>query len=86
MGPNFRRGRRRGLIMGAEVGATVANANAKKNDQAQAAQAPAPAAEPQASAGSPDKFQQLEQLAKLKEQGILTDAEFQAEKEKILAS
>lgn len=32
----------------------------------------------------PDKYQQLEQLAKLKDQGILTEEEFKAEKTKVL--
>jgi hypothetical protein len=42
--------------------------------------APAPA-EP-----APDPIQQLKDLADLKEQGILTDAEFAAQKAKILGS
>ena len=33
---------------------------------------------------SPDQIEELEQLAGLKEQGILTEAEFDAEKAKIL--
>jgi hypothetical protein len=53
-------------------------------------QAPAPAPEqaaPAAQSDSPDdRYAQLEQLAKLKEQGILTDEEFAAEKAKILNS
>jgi len=32
----------------------------------------------------PDKYEQLDKIARLKEQGILTDEEFQVEKEKIL--
>jgi hypothetical protein len=43
---------------------------------------PAPAAAPAA----PDPIEQLTKLAELKDQGILTDAEFQAQKAKILAS
>jgi membrane protease subunit (stomatin/prohibitin family) len=43
--------------------------------------APAPAAPAQ-----PDKFAQLKQLADLKDQGVLTQAEFDAEKAKILAT
>lgn len=35
---------------------------------------------------APDPISQLKQLAELKSQGILTEAEFQAQKEKILAS
>jgi hypothetical protein len=49
------------------------------------APAPAPAAPPAASA-APDRVSQLKDLAALKEQGILTDQEFAAEKAKILAS
>jgi hypothetical protein len=41
--------------------------------------APAPAA-------APDPIEQLKELAELKNQGILTDAEFAAQKAKILAS
>ena len=41
--------------------------------------APAPAA-------APDPIEQLTKLAELKNQGILTDAEFQAQKAEILAS
>jgi Short C-terminal domain len=43
--------------------------------------APAPAPAP-----APDPIEQLTKLAELKNQGILTDAEFQAQKAKILAS
>ena len=35
---------------------------------------------------APDPIEQLKQLAELKNQGILTDAEFQAQKARILAS
>jgi hypothetical protein len=35
---------------------------------------------------APDKFEQLKKLAELKEQGILTDEEFQSEKAKLLSS
>lgn len=42
---------------------------------------PAPAAAP-----APDTVTQLKQLADLKQQGILTDAEFEAQKAKILAA
>jgi hypothetical protein len=41
-----------------------------------------------AAAGSvaPDRFEQLKRLAELKEQGVLTDEEFQSEKAKLLSS
>jgi hypothetical protein len=47
----------------------------------QAQQQPAPAAAP-----ATDTVTQLQKLADLKSQGILTDAEFQAQKAKILGS
>jgi hypothetical protein len=52
--------------------------------------APAPAAAaptaPAPSAGGADRLAQLQQLAELKAQGILTDEEFAAEKARILGS
>ena len=45
----------------------------------------ATAAPPPAPAPEPDMVEQLERLAKLKEQGILTDEEFAAQKQKLLA-
>lgn len=48
-------------------------------------QAPAPA-QPAAGPSMDDKLQQLQQLGQLKEQGVLTDAEFQEQKSRILAS
>lgn len=45
--------------------------------------APPPAAAP---SGGPDPIEQLKQLADLKTQGVLTDAEFAAAKAKILAA
>src|SRR6266851_2613731 len=54
------------------------------------APAEAQAAEPtqlhHAGPPAPDKFEQLKKLAELKQQGILTDEEFQSEKTKILSS
>jgi hypothetical protein len=48
-------------------------------------QQPPPAAVP-AQAPAPDTVTQLKELADLKSQGILTDAEFQAQKAKILGT
>jgi len=45
-------------------------------------QAPPPQ---QVGSGGEDRVQQLKDLAALKDQGVLTDAEFQAEKARILA-
>jgi len=49
--------------------------------QPQYAAPPEPAAE-----SAPDMITQLKELAELKNQGILTDAEFEAQKAKILAA
>jgi hypothetical protein len=63
-----------------------AEAQAYQQQQAAAPPPPAPAPAP-APAAAPQltTVEQLTQLAQLKEQGILTEAEFEAEKAKILA-
>jgi hypothetical protein len=49
-------------------------------------EAPAQSYEPQpAAAAAPDPLEQLKQLGELKASGVLTDAEFEAQKAKILA-
>jgi hypothetical protein len=47
---------------------------------------PAPAPAPVAAAPAVDPIEQLKQLAELKQQGILTDEEFAAQKAKILGT
>lgn len=47
---------------------------------------PAPAAAPASSGGSTDVIEQLRALAELKDQGVLTEAEFAAQKAKLLGS
>jgi hypothetical protein len=59
------------------MGAAIANSR-NKNNAAQAAPAPA-----QQSA-SGDAIEQIKQLAELRDQGILTDAEFEAKKKQLL--
>lgn len=56
--------------------------------QAQYYQQPqyAPPPEPAPAAAAPDPIAQLRELAELRNQGVLTDAEFEAQKAKILAS
>jgi Short C-terminal domain len=54
-------------------------AQQEQRPQEQPPAAPAPAA-------GEDRMQQLKDLAALKEQGVLTEAEFEAEKARILAS
>jgi hypothetical protein len=68
----------------AAVGAHVANKNAAQAQAQGALVEEAPAAAPAAPA-EPDKIAQLTQLAALKDSGALTEAEFEAEKAKILA-
>src|SRR5512135_2382916 len=41
--------------------------------------------EPEPAAAAPDPYEQLKQLGELKAAGVLTDAEFEAQKAKILA-
>ena len=53
--------------------------------QAQQQYAPPPAAAPAPSAGSEDMVAQLESLKKLLDEGILTQAEFDMQKQKLLA-
>jgi hypothetical protein len=48
--------------------------------------APAPAPPPTASAPAADPIEQLEKLGALKAQGILTDEEFEAQKQRILSA
>ena len=54
------------------------------DQQAYAAPPPAPAAPPPAAA--PDPLEQLKQLGELHASGVLTDAEFDAQKAKVLAA
>jgi membrane protease subunit (stomatin/prohibitin family) len=60
---------------------------AQQDAQAQQAAAPAPpaAAPAEAAPSSDDLINKLKELANLKDQGILTEAEFDAQKAKILA-
>lgn len=68
MGPGRRRARRRGLIAGAAIGSAAAR---RRN-----AEEPA--------SGGDDQLAELEKLAALKDQGILTQEEFDAKKKQIL--
>jgi Short C-terminal domain len=47
---------------------------------------PPPAAPPPAAAPAQDRVEKLKELASLKDQGVLTEAEFAAEKARILQS
>jgi hypothetical protein len=63
--------------------ADQADAEAAQQEQAPQQQAPPPAAP--AGPTTDDKLEQLKQLGELKTAGVLTDAEFEAQKAKILA-
>jgi hypothetical protein len=66
----------------AVVGGHMANKQAAQAQQAAPEAPAAPAPEPVAAA--PDPVEQLTQLAALKDSGALTEAEFEAQKAKIL--
>jgi hypothetical protein len=62
-----------------------ANRWADQEEQQYAEQAPPPQAAPAAAPTQADKFEQLKQLGELKAAGVLTEAEFEAQKALILA-
>jgi hypothetical protein len=89
--------RRRPLLRAAAVGGGAYYMGKKRQEGAQReadeqgrianleAQGQAPTAPPPAAGGlSPDSMQQLEQLGKLHEDGVLTDEEFAQQKAKLL--
>ncbi len=85
--------RRRPLARAAVVGGTVYAANkygqnkarADMAEEDQAAQAAPPPAPAEPAAGSEDMVQQLQNLKQLLDEGVLTQAEFDLQKQKILA-
>lgn len=80
MSPRFRAGRRRGLAIGAAAGAAVAHHLTKKSAPDTAGNEAA-AADP---VDSDKQLAQLQQLGELRDNGILTEEEFQAKKKDIL--
>lgn len=74
----LRRSRRRGMVMGAAIGSS----RAKRQAQQQAAPAAAPVEQP----ATNDTIEQIKKFAELRDQGILTDAEFEAKKKQLLGS
>ncbi len=77
---SFRRGRRQGVVLGA----AIASSRSRKREAAQNAQAPISAQNDQQVSSQNNEIEQLKQLAELKEQGILTQEEFDAKKKQIL--
>ena len=68
--------------------ATAVSGRMMRHQNAVAQQNAAPAPEPESGApvpGSPEAIAQLKELAALKEQGILTEDEFTAQKARLLA-
>ena len=59
---------------------------AQQEQQQAAQQQYAPPAPPPQAGGMDDKLGQLRQLGELRDQGVLSDAEFQAQKSRILSS
>ncbi|OGL37081.1 hypothetical protein A3E49_03210 [Candidatus Saccharibacteria bacterium RIFCSPHIGHO2_12_FULL_49_19] len=68
--------RRRGLVVGMAAGAAMSNRGDKQDDSAQAAQPAQPA--------QSDMATQLQELENLKQQGIITQEDFDAKKKQIL--
>ena len=69
----------------AQQNAQIADAQDQQAAQQQAPPPPPQAAAPAQSTGlTPDDFAQLKQLGQLHESGVLTDAEFEAAKQKVL--
>jgi len=64
----------------------AAQGDPRYGGQPQYEEAPPPPPPPAADASQKDMVTQLKELAELKDQGILTDAEFEAQKAKILAA
>ena len=81
-------GARTAVVAGTATAVSGRVARRQQNRWAQpepAPEQPPPPAAPAPAAGE-DRVQQLKDLAALKEQGVLTEAEFEAEKARILAS
>jgi hypothetical protein len=84
----LRMGARTAVVAGTATAVSGRVARRQQNRWAQpepAPEQPPPPAAPAPAAGE-DRVQQLKDLAALKEQGVLTEAEFEAEKARILAS
>jgi hypothetical protein len=70
----------------AQQNAQIDDLQQQQDTPQQPAPSPPPAAAPAPSGMTDDKLEQLKQLGALRESGVLTDAEFDAQKQKILNS
>ena len=68
------------------AGKKVQEGRQQKADQAADQEAAPPAAPAPPSAGTSDMIEQLKQLGELHKDGVLTDAEFEEQKQKLLQS
>lgn len=77
---------RAAVVGGVAYTASKAGARSAQNEAAeqQAPAAPPPAEAPAAGGMTDDSMERLQKLAELHTQGVLTDAEFEVQKEKIL--
>jgi hypothetical protein len=82
--PGLLRGVARTAVI-AGTATSVSNRVSRRQGNRWAAQEQQNEPPPQQPAGGKDRVQQLKELADLKQQGVLTDAEFDAEKARILA-
>jgi len=73
-----------GRVSRRQQGKWAAQEQQQQQAEAPPAAAPAPAAAAPQGGGMDDKLAQLKQLGELKEAGVLTDAEFEVQKDKIL--
>src|SRR6267142_2163567 len=64
--------------------ARLADIDQQQNTMAQPAPLYTPPTQPQAATSSPDRLAQLKRLGELREAGVLSDTEFESEKQKIL--
>lgn len=71
----LRRSRRQGIILGAAIGSSRARRQAGRE---------VPPVAPKPVASTDDAIDQVKKLAELRDQGILTDAEFETKKKQIL--
>jgi len=78
--------RRAAVIGGVAAVAHHAGKNAGEAEAAQAGQQSAPEPPPAPAASGTDMVTQLESLKKLLDDGVLTQAEFDAQKQKVLAN
>jgi Short C-terminal domain len=84
--PGLLRGVARTAVVAGTATAVSNRVSRRQAERWQAQEAPEPQAQPPAAQPEKSTIDQLKELGELKEQGILTDEEFAAQKAKILGS